>query len=494
MVSIIQRAKNFVAGSSLGKKAMHGGAWLGTGSAAEQVFRFARNMLLTRLLAPEAFGLMAIILSISSAVDTFTEIGVREAVIQNPKGHEDRYVNSAWWLSLSRSLCLYVLIFIAAPWIAKFYNNQEMTHLVRVALLSIVFVGATSSKAFVALKEMQFKRWAVIQHGGGVCGTLTVITLAFFIRGVWALAIGFALENLIRCVLSYAICPFWPKLQIDRESMKDLLTFSKRVFGLSFLNLVYGRADVFLLGRLYPAADLGIYIMAVYLVQVPTGFAMNMLGQVLMPTFSQIQNDHRRINRVLARVTSVVILVMVPGLVFAAVSGRNLLGLFYGHRYAAAYWPLVVAGFVALINLVNAQITTILYASGRPQLHRRCVAFMAVAMVILIYPLVKHFGVVGGQIACLISVSIGYATQVIQVRQLTGFRLTSQFKSVVLAGMTTFGVLLMLLAVRGTKLMIAPTPNIALGLFVSGLVLALGCLVFVREIREQKQQLAAEYE
>jgi len=133
---------------------------------------------------------------------------------------------------------------------------------------------------------------------------------------------------------------------------------------------------------------------------------MNMLGQVLMPTFSQIQNDHRRINRVLARVTSVVILVMVPGLVFAAVSGRNLLGLFYGHRYAAAYWPLVVAGFVALINLVNAQITTILYASGRPQLHRRCVAFMAVAMVILIYPLVKHLG--GGRPNCLSDISFDW--------------------------------------------------------------------------------------
>jgi lipopolysaccharide exporter len=492
MVTIIERGKKLLTGNSLATRAMRGGAWLGAGSTAEQLFRFARNMLLTRLLAPEAFGLMAIILSISSAVDTFTEIGVREAIIQNPRGQEDRYVNSAWWLSLSRSLSLYVLVFISAPWIARFYNNQEMTRLVRVALLGIVFVGATSSRAFVALKEMQFKRWAIIQHGGGVCGSLITLTLAFFIRGVWALAIGFALENLIRCVTSYVVCPFRPKMQIDRESLKDLLTFSRRVFGLSFLNLVFGRADVFVLGRLYPAAELGVYVMAVYLVQVPTGFIMGMLGQVLMPTFAQIQGDHRRMNRVLARVTSVVILLMVPCLVFVVVSGRNLLGLFYGHRYAAAYLPLVVAGFVALINLVNAQITTILYASGRPQLHRRCVAIMAVAMVLLVYPLVKYLGVVGGQVACLISVLVGYVTQVLQVRELTGFRLTSQCKSAVLAGLATFGVLLMLLVVRGTRLMIAPTPNIALGLFASCLVLVLGGLAFSREIREQGQRLAAD--
>ncbi len=217
MLTMIERSKKLIAGSSLATKAMQGGAWLGAGSTAEQAFRFARNMLLARLLAPEAFGVMAIILSISSAVDTFTEIGVKEAVIQNPKGHEDRYVNSAWWLSFSRALSLYLLVFISAPWIARFYNNQEMAHLVRVALLGIVFVGATSSRAYVALKEMHFKRWAVIQHGGGICGSLITVTLAFYIRGVWALAIGFVLENFIRCVTSYIVCPFMPKFQFDRE-------------------------------------------------------------------------------------------------------------------------------------------------------------------------------------------------------------------------------------------------------------------------------------
>jgi O-antigen/teichoic acid export membrane protein len=491
MVSILQRGRKLVAGRSLATKILRGGAWLGTGSTVEQVFRFVRNMVLTRLLAPEAFGLMAIILSISSAVDTFTEIGVREAIIQNPKGHEDRYVNSAWWLSLSRSLGLYVLVFISAPWIAHFYNNQEMTRLVRVALLSIVFVGATSSKAFVALKEMQFKRWAIIQHGGGLCGSVITLTLALFIRGVWALAIGFALENLIRCVVSYVICPFRPKLEIDKDSAKDLLTFSKRVFGLSFLNLVFGRTDVFVLGRLYPAAELGIYTMGIYLVQVPAGFVMNMLGQVLMPTFAQLQHDHRRTNQLLARVTSIVILLALPALVFLVVSGRNLLGIFYGRRYSAAYLPLVVAGFVALINVVNAQITTILYASGRPQLHRRCVAIMAAAMIILIYPLVKYFGMVGGQVACLISVLIGYFIQVIQVRELTGFHLTSQTKSFVVAAATSFSVLIILFAARGTTLMITPSSNIALGLAASGLVLGLSSFVFAREISEQTRRLIA---
>src|SRR2546425_12554297 len=111
MFTLINHAKEFRAGGTLVPKALRGGAWLGVGSIAEQVLRFARNMLLTRLLAPEVFGLMAIVLAISSAAETLTEIGVREAIIQNPRGQEDHYVNSAWWLAFLRAVGLYLLVF-----------------------------------------------------------------------------------------------------------------------------------------------------------------------------------------------------------------------------------------------------------------------------------------------------------------------------------------------------------------------------------------------
>src|SRR3990172_12594762 len=84
-------------------KILRGGGWLAGGSLAEQAFRFARNMLLARLLAPEAFGTIAIILSVCSAIQSFTDIGIREALIQNPKGAERKYVGAAWWLALFRA-------------------------------------------------------------------------------------------------------------------------------------------------------------------------------------------------------------------------------------------------------------------------------------------------------------------------------------------------------------------------------------------------------
>ena len=82
------KVSGLLTGEALRAKAMRGGAWLGGGSVAEQAMRLGRNMILTRLLAPSAFGAMAIVMSSSAIVGALTEVGVRQAVIQNPRGHE----------------------------------------------------------------------------------------------------------------------------------------------------------------------------------------------------------------------------------------------------------------------------------------------------------------------------------------------------------------------------------------------------------------------
>ncbi len=444
---------------------------MGIGSVFEQVFRMGRNMLLTRLLAPEAFGVMAIVYSTSSIVDMLAEIGVKEALIQNPKGHDDHYMNSAWWLGFGRGVGIYAILFVLAPWVAKFYGNAELAPLMRTALLSVIFLGAQSSKAFVALKEMKFKRWAFIQNGGGIFGSLIVVLLAFFVRSVWALAIGFAAENFMRCVISFAICPFWPRLELDKESAKDLLIFSKGVFGLSVLNLIFVRTDIFVLGKLYPAAQLGIYTMAIYLIQVPTSFITNVLSQTLMPSFAQIQQEHSRINRIVVRVTSVIVLLGMPALIFIALGSRSLLSLLYGSRYASAALPLVVAALVALVNLVNSVITMVFYATGRPQFHRRCVFVMAVLMIILIYPAVKEFGVVGGQIAALISVIAGYAVQLLRMKHFTQLNFAQYAKSFPLPVAVSCAVFAVFLTIRHIVVANGLLMNLILGML--GCILAL---------------------
>ena len=165
--------------------------------------------------------------------------------------------------------------------------------MLRVALLSALLEGAMSPRSCLPQKDMKFGRWAAISNGGAVCGVILTVILSFIIPDVWALAIGYCSENVFRCLLSYILCPGLPSLGWDRAAARDLLSYSRGAYGLSFLNLIFTRTDIFVLAKLYSPTVLGLYTMAVYLVQTPTGFIQNMVGSTLLPAFAHVQEDHR---------------------------------------------------------------------------------------------------------------------------------------------------------------------------------------------------------
>jgi O-antigen/teichoic acid export membrane protein len=415
-------------GPGLKAQVLRAAAWLGSGSVLEQIVRFGRNMVTARLLAPDAFGTMAILLSTTSLIHTVTDIGVREATIRNEKGAEDHYIRSAFWLSFGRALSLALGLFLLAPWIARFYGNLELTALLRITALTIVIDGATSPRTFAAMKNLRFSRIAFINNGGGILGVFVTVILSYFIRDVWALVLGLLAEVTSKLSLSYIFYPWLPYFSWHKEAARDLLKFSKGLFGLSFLNLIFARTDIFVMAKLFPAGLLGLYSMAIFIAQTPTSFLMNVLGQTLLPALSRVQNEDERANRILLQVSSLLLYLGMPAVTCAYFCGSSLLTLVYGARYSAAGGALALAAAVGLLNLLNGQITTVFYAKGLPHLHRRSVILMALSMIVFIYPCVKVFGPIGGQVAPLVAIVLGYAFQLERVRHLTGIRLTAYFK------------------------------------------------------------------
>jgi lipopolysaccharide exporter len=437
-------------------------------------------MIVARLLAPNAFGTMAILLSASSLLHTLTDIGVREAIIQNPKGVERHYVNSAFWLSFLRALAIACLLFITAPWIAQFYSNPELTGLLRFASLTLVFDGATSPLVCISIKNLKFYRLAVINHGGGICGVILTVVLSYYMRSIWALVLGLVAESFFRVTFSYILYPYLPSLTWDRDAVSGLLSFSRGLLGLSFLNLIFSRTDIFVMAKLYPATQLGLYAMAIYLAQTPTGFLMNTLGQTLLPTLSNLQNDEQRVNRIVVKVSSLLVFLGLPALAFVYFCGKSLLTLAYGGRYSSATHALTVASLVALLNLLNGQLTTVFYARGLPQLHRRSVALMAIIMIVAIYPCAKFMGLVGGQIACLIAVAFGYLFQLERVHRITGLNLRDYARPVLFASLLSLGVVGVCLSPKLLAVPLQPFANIAVGFVGCSLAYLVGGAILLK--------------
>lgn len=462
-----------VAGDGLRAKATRGGLWVGGANAAEQACRFSRNIILTRLLAPSAFGAMAIVMSSAAIVGSLAEVGLKASVIHNPRGREDAYLNAAWWMGMGRAFLMYAAIFAVAPWVAQFYENTELCALLRVALLGILLDGAMSPRSILPQKNMKFSRWVTISNGGAICGVITTVILGFVFRDVWALAIGYCSENAFRCVLSYILCPGLPSLEWNHNAAKDLLKYSRGAFGLSFLNLIFMRADVFVLGRLYSPTSLGLYSMAILLVQTPSSFIANTLAQVLMPAFSYIQKEKEKVNRVLMKATNLFILLGLPAVAAICMCGSSLLAIVYGTRYAKSAGPLAVASVVVFFNMLNAVITCAFSGLGQPALHRRAVAASAIVMLIAIYPTCKVLGVTGGQVAALMAIMVSYLLQIMRMRGLTGLDLLQYAKSFLPASLMFAGILGICVAARFLGLTARPIGNIAVGILACMTVYAL---------------------
>lgn len=429
-------------GEGLRARATRGGIWLGSASFLEQLFRFTRNMLLARLLAPSAFGAMAIVVSASSLVSSFSDVGIWPAIIHNPRGATTPYLNAAWWLGMVRAILMYGTIYLAAPWIGHFYGNSALCALLRVALLSVVLDGLLSPRSKLAQKEMTFGRWAFISNGGGICGVALTIGLSFVLRDVWALAIGYATENAFRCLFSYLLYPGLPSPRWDRQALKDILHFSKGMVGLAFLNLLFARSDIFVLGKLHPASSLGHYSLAVSLVQTPTIFLISMLTQTLTPAFAHVQNDKERLNRILTEVTSWLVLIGVPAVAMVWLCGSSLLTVFFGRSYSATpvAHALGFAAVVALLNTLNSLITNLFFATGEPALHRLAVAASAIVMVIVVYPACRLLGLEGGQVAAVIAIAASYLLQVLRIRHVTGLNLLRYSNTFAPAVLTVAGI------------------------------------------------------
>jgi len=377
-------------------------------------------MILARLLAPADFGLMAIVLAVLTALESFTDAGVPQAIIQNKNGGKEEFLNVAWWVQALRSVALFVIAYLLAPAICKFYNEPELLNLLRVSFLSVVAFGLVSPRAAVLEKELHFTKATILLQGSSLIGTLASISLAFYMQNVWVLVIGRVAEGILRLLLSFVLCPFRIRFIVDRHSLKELLEFSKGMIGLSFLTIVSLQIDIFVLGKLVSPQELGMYSLALALAQQPVGMFGQIIGKVLFPAFAKKQDDKEALCRTVLKMIRITIITGVPLMTLAIIFAGPILSVIYGQKYAIVAIPFGILCVTMLFRIHGLVLSNIYLAVGKPYLHRRFVILLAVLIVSLIYPGIKLYGLSGAAGALLLSNIIAVIMQVLWMRKPIG--------------------------------------------------------------------------
>lgn len=404
--------KQAVSSQSLKAKSMRGGAALAAGTMIERFARFVRNMILARLLAPNYFGISAIVIACGELFEAFTDVGTGKSIIQSKSGDKAEYLNSVWWFNAGRGAILYACGFLAAPLIAWFYKDASLTVYLRVAFLTMLWNGFVSTGMYAKQRDLKFGTTVWITQGCGFLGTLTTLALVIFMRNVWVLIIGLVCEGLFRLILSFILCPIRPHLPIDKDAWKDLSRFSRGMAGLPILLFVVMQADVFVLGKLVGKDVLGTYYLALSLANIPMMIFNKIANPLLLPVFSRFQDDSQKLSDYLLKITKLIWLFGLPFAACMAAYSGSVLTLIYGQRYASMAVPFSILSFYFIFYMAGTPMSAIYMAVGNPALHRNFSILRLLLVVSSIYPAVYFLGPTGAPIALLASLALATVLQV----------------------------------------------------------------------------------
>jgi len=273
--------RRFVAGRRLG-------ALVGSHSIIS-VLRIAGNLVLTRLLAPEAFGAVGVITAVSYFLTMLTDMGFNGFVIRHRDGDKPHFLNVVWTARLIRNVLLCALMFAFAGPLAAAFGKSELTAAITVCSFIILIDGLRSMSFVLAERQRRVAYVSAVELAAFVIQTATAVLAASLLGTYWAIVIAMFAGAIANLVFSYAL--FAHSLQrpaFDRRILKDLFDFAKFVMPSSAITLAISQADRIVVGRRLGLADFGLYMIGVNLAAAAKGLINAWAARIIYPQFAEL--------------------------------------------------------------------------------------------------------------------------------------------------------------------------------------------------------------
>jgi O-antigen/teichoic acid export membrane protein len=289
---------------SLTRRVMNSSGWVTVSYFFAQGIRFGSNVVLAWMLAPEAFGLMALVTLFMMALQMFSDIGIGPSIIQNDRGDEPRFLNTAWTIQVFRGLALWG-ISVPVGLLAAQLWNPALAYLLPVAGVAAAIDGFKSTSVFTMNRRLTVGRLTLIDLSKQVLAVVVMIGIAFMLwegpgtqlpglTGVWALISGGITGSLVMMILSHKVIPgVRAGFAWDRTAVGELIRFGKWLFLGTVLTFLAGSLDKLMLDPLRGAGALGLYWLAFQLADLPSQLMKKIGNMVGFPALSELWRRDR---------------------------------------------------------------------------------------------------------------------------------------------------------------------------------------------------------
>ncbi|WP_227271826.1 oligosaccharide flippase family protein [Roseobacter weihaiensis] len=393
-------------GESLGQRAKRGARWTVIGIALTSVIRLASNLIMTRLLVPEAFGMIALASTIMTAINLSTDMGIARSVTREPDGDTKLFLRMAWMVKMLRSaliagaiLALAALMWLLAPGLAPagtIYAQPEMPGLIALIALAPICRGMGSANWELALRNIDRRSiviWTVLPL---MVSILAMIAFAQISPTVWALMFGMLTNFLVQSLATHLFFP-GPRMKFvwDKEIGDRLWHFGKWIMGSSFLSFVSRNADKFVLGALLGSATFGLYVIAQIWVEAGRNLIKKIGDGIGYPVIAEVARTRPEdLVRLYRRFQYRIDALCLAACAAAVVGGPIIVDLLYTDTYQQAGHLLQLMAFSFLV-LRFSTLSNLVLTAGNSRAMLTVSAILAVVSVTLMALGYRFYGLDG---------------------------------------------------------------------------------------------------
>ncbi|UAB91731.1 oligosaccharide flippase family protein (plasmid) [Ruegeria sp. SCSIO 43209] len=415
--------RSVLSGDGLKVRAIRGTALSVMGFGSSQLIRLGSNLILTRILFPEAFGLMALVQVVIAGLEMFSDVAIGASVVRSPRGDDPKYLNTAWTLQVIRGAVLWVVACLISNPIAAFYEQPELGLIIPVLAMSTFIQGFQSTKMYLANRHLTLGRLTAMELASQTSGTVFMIVMALWLNSVWALVMGALVGVSVRVVLSHTILPGPAnRLAWERDAFREIFHFGKYIILGTAAGFFVQQGDRMVLGKYVSLEDLAVYTIAFMLAAVPLTLSTQLLERILFPLYRTrppADNDANR--KSIGRARMLLTMGTLGMAAVLAMVGVLAVTFLYDPRYHAAGPILVLLSLAMIPRQVIMSYDKILLANGNSRDFTIFTTGTAIARILVLLPMVSKFGLIGAALAPVIVDIFSYPFLVYFIRPYSGW-------------------------------------------------------------------------
>ncbi|MFH2137091.1 MAG: MOP flippase family protein [Candidatus Omnitrophota bacterium] len=349
---------------SLKQNMVSGVKWTAVSQVARQILQFVFLAILARLLSLEDFGVIAIAIIFLEFGMMLRDLGFGSAIIQKKDIHQE-HLSTTFSVCVIAGTVMFIILNMTAPLIAGFFSRENLRFIIPVLALRFVLYSLSVVHESMLIKQMQFKKLAIIEIGETITYGTIAITLALNGWGIWALVCGYLISGFVRFILSWSVYRWDIELSVNIKALKEIIGFAGNMVGFKVVNYTNANFDRFLIGRFLPSASLGLYSMAYNLAVFPSQQTATMISRIGFAAFSKIQDERERIKEGYLKMVGYVSTVTFPLLFGLFVLARYFVLTVYSSKWLEMVIPLRILCIAGVMLSMTAFGGIIILAVGR---------------------------------------------------------------------------------------------------------------------------------